>query len=115
MELISKGVEIWIVTSRWRNKNDYENKFERTGRLSFNSDLFEVTDFLEIPRDRILFTNGEEKWKGIKGKEFLFHIDDDWKESELINKKTESRGIPSRGNPSWRDQADKELRNGKKE
>ena len=47
-----------------------------------NDDLFEVTDELGIPRDKIRFTNYDYKWQYLNG--FNVHYDDDPIELELI-------------------------------
>ena len=72
-DLIDRGVEVWVCTSRASNP-----KIKHGGRiLEPNKDLFEITDNLNIPRERILFTEGELKSETLFKHEFLFHVDDD--------------------------------------
>lgn len=67
-ELLLYPVDVWIVTTRLESKD--------------NSDIYELADELGIKN--IHFTNMEWKFEFYKDKDFIFHIDDDSKEIELL-------------------------------
>lgn len=83
--LIEQGHEIWIVTSRLTN--------EKANNLTWNDDLFAVAKYLNIPKNRIHFTCGEDKSKFFQDKDFIWHLDDDSYELSQINKETKTIGI----------------------
>lgn len=68
------GAEVHITTSR----SDV-----LMGKPVNNEDLFEVSDYLGIPRHNITFTKYEDKYKFVK--DFDMHFDDDIEEVFLIN------------------------------
>lgn len=72
-KLIKTGAEVWITTCRMDNKYGFEE---------WNLDLHSIARRLGIPENRIQITNGEDKWKYLKG--FDLHFDDDIVEIELI-------------------------------
>lgn len=101
--LVDKGgFDIWIVTSR-HNDND------KWGFTPDNSDLYKVAAELNIPDDKIHFTNGDDKWGFIKDKDFILHLDDDWIELNLINRHTNTKGISVWGNTTWKQKCKKIL------
>ena len=84
-ELVSEGVEVWIITSRTSVEQCLEeNRGEWfINRISeSNEKLFKVADEVGIKREHIIFCNFIDKIDFIKGKYFLFHLDDD--SDELI-------------------------------
>lgn len=84
-ELIDSGIDVWIVTSRYKDKD--------------NRDLFEVADLIGIGRDNIIFTEWCNKYHFVDG--FVFHLDDDHEELDLINKNTSTLGISCWGSDRW--------------
>ena len=105
IELIKRGFEVWIVTSRFGDDEKYKKFFHTTINVDLtNNDLREVTDSLEIPEERIHFTNMRDKWEFIENKGFTWHLDDDWIENEMINARTKTKGIDIFGNPGWQNQ-----------
>lgn len=94
-DLVRKGYEVWIVTTRHQDHD--------------NTDLIEVAHWCGIKLTSIHFTNGKLKWKYLKDKDFLFHIDDDWKELNYIRDNTDVVQISSFGNPDWKDDCEKVL------
>jgi hypothetical protein len=75
-ELISRGIEVWVVTTRYD-----ENQMHRYAPRGTNiDDLWEVVDRLGIPRWRVRFTCMEWKWKYLKDTQFLWHLDDNYEE-----------------------------------
>jgi hypothetical protein len=82
-ELLSKGIDVWVCTSRAKNP-----KIKHGGIiLEPNKDLYEVTDSLGISRDKIIFTEGKLKVDNLEFREqqFLFHIDDDSVEVDVMS------------------------------
>lgn len=79
--LVQLGFEVWIVTSRMDNKTarDY----------MWNRDLFETAKKVDINLYNIHFCNMEEKYKFFQRNEgFLWHLDNDREELDLINDET---------------------------
>jgi hypothetical protein len=96
-ELITQGIEVWIVTSRWPDTPQHP---------VLNDDLFEVADELDISRERIVFTCYEHKADYfLKHPNFVFHLDDDWIEIKVMEEKCKVKGISVFGNVSWKEQA----------
>lgn len=78
-ELISRGIEVHIVTA-----NSYK----------LSSHVFELTDTLNLEKGNIHFTNGMPKFLFFKkNSNFKFHLDDDPLEVKEINKNTSVKGI----------------------
>jgi len=91
--LLSKGFEIWIVTSRMDN--------ESARNYMWNKDLFEVSDNIGIDRNNINFCNMEDKYHFFNRNEgFLWHLDDDMVELDFINSETKTIGIHVE-QPGW--------------
>ena len=99
--LILKGHDVWICTSR--------TSPEQSKALGWNDDLFLVSDKLGIPRSKIIFTNYEDKSDHLNGKDFVWHLDDDWIELNQINSKTDVVGISVFGNSTWKQKCKKLL------
>ena len=72
-KFIDDGHDIWITTSRL----DAEH-----GEPNWNQDVFAVAEKLNIPVEKIRFTNGANKWLFLN--EFDLHFDDDQVEIELM-------------------------------
>lgn len=102
-ELIERGVEVWVVTSRFGDQELYQKFYKTTTNVDLtNSDLRLITNKLEIPEERIHFTNMRDKWEFIENRGFTWHLDDDWIENEMINARTFTKGIDIFGNPDWK-------------
>jgi len=98
-ELIHRGLEVWIVTSRM------DNKTSRT--YLWNRDLFLVADELGIKPYNIHFCNMEDKYKFFQRTDnFLWHLDDDKEELDGINDETTVVAINSWDNDNWRDECE---------
>lgn len=76
-DLISKGYEAWIVTSRVSD--------DKAPGPGWNNDLWEVCENLGIPEERVVFTTYQSKAEFFSTQTgFLFHLDDDLDELEDI-------------------------------
>jgi hypothetical protein len=81
IDLITKGYEVWIVTSRCSTEATLEilgidnERYQRVDKQ--NQKLFDVAEKVGIPKDRIVFTNHVDKIEYLKGKGFIVHVDDD--------------------------------------
>ena len=85
-ELVEAGHEVWIVTSRISNEQaqlEYSSNYTKDRIYKSNKKLFRVADNVGIKREHIIFCNFIDKIDFIKGKYFLFHLDDD--SDELIS------------------------------
>lgn len=71
LELISKGVDVWVVTSRYDELHKHRYQINPT-----NDDLWEVTDRLNIPRWKVRFTCMEWKAPYLFHTNSVFHLDD---------------------------------------
>jgi len=70
-ELISKGVEVFVVTKRYDELHKHLWADNPT-----NDDLWEVTNRLGIPERNVIFTNVQPKSKVLLGSNVLWHLDD---------------------------------------
>lgn len=94
-DLIGKGYEVWIVTSRFDNLN----------RLAYpdlkpNSDIYKVATELGIPQHRIGFTNQQPKWILLNKGNFSIHVDDDKKELDNLRYYGIVKGVGT-SYPGW--------------
>ena len=102
-ELVRRGVNVWIVTSRYKAGTVYRPKVGPP-----NADLYRIAKKVGIPEDRIIFTEMKPKWKFFKNKGFIFHLDDQFTELDSIGKHTETVPI-NVGNASWMGACEKLL------
>lgn len=108
--LINQGFDIWIVTSRYKNCNDYLGLHQDTEN-NCHQDLYGIVNTLGIPENRIIFTNMKSKWKTLlKMTNVLFHLDDDWKELNEINKYSSTIGISVTGSNNWKKKCNKLIK-----
>lgn len=100
--LIKKDdIEVWICTSRFIDEYSTNQ----------NNDLYEVADDIGINKSNIVFTSRADKYEYFLDKDFIWHLDDDWIETDLINKHTNTNGIRAFGNDNWKDECEKSLTN----
>ena len=103
-ELIERGLEVWIVTSRYdceHHRIAYHTTPEFAAKA--NQDLFEVADKLGITIERIFFTNFIDKWVFFKDNPgFVWHLDDDWVENRGILNNTKTLAVSSWANSAWK-------------
>ena len=110
-ELVSRGIEVWIVTARYDN-DTYMKQFSTTRENAdkANNDLFEIATQVGIPTNQIVFMNQLWKYTFFKDHpEFAWHIDDDWLENSGISRHSKVKGINSWGNSSWKTKCERYL------
>lgn len=78
--LVDNGLEVWITTSRYGNG--------REPYPSWNDDLYLVAERVGIMRENVTFCQMNDKYKVISDSGFLFHVDDDEEELDLIRENT---------------------------
>ena len=89
LELISKGVDVWVVTSRYDELHKHRYKINPT-----NDDLWDVIDKLNIPRWKVRFTCMDWKAPYLFYTKAIFHLDDNEKEfSQMRNIKCKTVGV----------------------
>ena len=72
-----------------------------------NDTLYKVANELGIPKSNIILTEFADKYEIFEGKDFVWHLDDDWIELEMINKNTSTIGISVFGTTNWRKKCNK--------
>lgn len=102
-ELIERGLEVWIVTSRMG--------FGKEPNPTWNDDLFEVAEYVGIKKENIHFCCMANKSEFLKDKGFIFHIDDDNIELSFIKTDTDVKPIYLFGNKYWRNDCEVAISN----
>lgn len=103
-ELLAKGVEVWVVTTRW----DENHKHKYTLNPTID-DLWEVVDKLGIPRHHVRFTCMEWKQKYLDGTNFVWHLDDNEEEYRIVRQNGCNVPIVLVTSHTWRNKCDKLL------
>lgn len=80
--LVNNGLEVWIVTSRFDSETGEKKGWWWTKRQ--NQKLFDVAEKCGIKKENIKFTKMVDKIEFLKGRNFIFHLDDCDVEIELI-------------------------------
>ena len=76
---IATGHDVWIITARQRESN--------------NDAVYTTAERLGIPRSRIKYTNGKDKYPYMVRYDIDIHYDNNPKQVDLINEKTLTRAI----------------------
>ena len=100
-DLLLSGYDVYITTQRQNNK--------LAPSLSWNDDLFEISDSIGIKRKNIIFCNLESKYKIIKDIDFIFHLDDSFTEIKLLKEHTNIKPVCVFGNKYWKYECQKIL------
>ena len=79
-KFIDAGHEVWITTSRLSTEHGRSKGWPWI--ITQNEYLFEIAEKVGISKDKIKFTEGDDKWKSLYN--FDIHFDDDIVEIELI-------------------------------
>jgi hypothetical protein len=107
-DLVSRGLDVHIVTSRHSDKAAKEVGWWWI--LDQNKNLFNVAQECGIDEKNITFTNGRDKIEYLKGKDFKFHLDDDEIELMLIFESDEKCMPLNVGHSDWRDNCETEIK-----
>jgi hypothetical protein len=102
-ELIDRGnIEVWVVTSRVSDET-INNTHQPWLKPNSNDDLWETCERLNIPKERVVFTEHVDKIEYLRGEDFVFHLDDDIYElMEILE--SEDKCIPINvGHYNWRE------------
>ena len=77
-ELVTRGYEVWIVTTRWKDPNKYH--FHVT-----HDDIHKAMVYIGIPEENVHFNDMEYKHTYfINHPDFLFHLDDNPVEKQAM-------------------------------
>jgi len=107
-ELIGRGFEVWIVTSRYQDTTRYG--FDIPKSSIGHKDLYKVANELGIPKEHITFTNFVEKSSFFEyDSNFICHLDDNSSEIALINRNTKVRGVDI-SVPGWKSKCETILK-----
>lgn len=111
-ELLSRPeIEVWVVTSRYNDNEKFQKFFKTTSNVDLsNTDLWYIVNQLNIPKERVHFTNMTDKWHFFKDKDFLWHLDDDFVEIRNILKHTKTKAIDCWYSPSWKFKCERILK-----
>ncbi len=90
-KLIKREYEIHIVTTRYKNTDDYEWRIPNKSYQ--HKDIYLVANKLGILHFNIHFTNMSWKWNYFKKNKFLLHFDDNNEEVANINSLTNTKAI----------------------
>lgn len=104
-ELLSKGIDVWVVTSRFDELHKHRYPHNPT-----NDDLWAVVDEIGIPRWKVRFTCMESKSLYLIYTSVVWHLDDDNVELDDIRYnrcKTIGINVSSGG---WKNKCDRVLR-----
>lgn len=115
-ELIKKGYEVWIVTSRFSDIMNYTSDFLAKYQIDNLEEefyaLFDIASEIGIKEEHIHFTNMEDKYKFFcENTDFLFHLDNDSDEIRDINEFTVVEGVYFSHNSSWKRKCNKIIKN----
>ena len=100
-ELVDRGIEVWIVTSRTCDEDILERNWHWS--KDQNKILFTIAEECGISKDNIVFTDHVDKINFLKGKGFLFHLDDDVDELMEILKSGDSCAPLNVDHMSWKE------------
>lgn len=106
-ELIKRGFEVWIVTSRFDDDPSKFTEYHPSWMKSLkypgiNDDLRKVAKDLNIPNERIIYTNMALKVDFVGDMDFEFHLDDDVVEVLAFNEKGNILGILQDWTTEWK-------------
>jgi hydroxymethylpyrimidine pyrophosphatase-like HAD family hydrolase len=75
---LEAGNDVWIITAR---------------DISDSRPVLKIADTLGIPHSKVVFTNGEDKWKYMIRYRIAKHYDNNAEQIKKINKHTNTKGI----------------------
>lgn len=83
--LVKAGADVWVVTARHDDKVMSVGKV--IGHQGHNMDLRRVIEKVGIPHEKVIYTNGDWKYKVYFDRQFELHFDDMFNEVENINRR----------------------------
>lgn len=108
-ELVLEGNEVFIVTARISDSEAIKSNWHWIPRQ--NQQLYSIADECGVPRENIIFTAYSDKIDYLKEKNFIFHIDDDFEEINLIEESNDQcKGIFTY-DPEWKQKCLELLKN----
>lgn len=107
-ELIKRGIEVHIVTTRFGDNREYQKFFNTYINVDLtNTDLWEVAESIGIPENQVHLTNMMSKWNFFdQYDDFIWHLDDNKPEITDINEYTPVKGINYYSNMLWKQECD---------
>ena len=106
---------MWIVTARYDSVDKYTQEFKDRYRIfdieSEHNHLFNIADQCGISRDHIKFMNMSYKSEFFEqNDEFLWHLDDDMTECNIINQFSKTVAISCANGSNWRHKCEKLIK-----
>jgi hypothetical protein len=118
-ELIRRGVEVWIVTTRYdcNHKHKWTSMFPgrewaemyESNDSDPNYHVWGVAEWLGIPRHHVRFTCMEWKYTYLTGTKFAWHLDDNIEEIERAMHHECSVPIINVNLKNWQDECEKRI------
>lgn len=99
--LVESGHDVWIVTSRIATEPALAKGWHWIERQ--NQELYDVAKQVGIKKENIIFTEFVDKIEFLKGKKFIFHIDDDVDELMAILNSKDSCKTVNVGHFEWKE------------
>ena len=100
-ELVERGFEVWIVTTRYEDVSKYS--FYTTHDI-----LYEAVKYIGMKKKHIHFNNMEYKHTFFKNTDFTFHLDDNPTEKVLMLQETNTPCVLY-SYPQWKDKCENLL------
>ena len=100
-DLVNRGFHVWIVTSRCDTESALAKGWHWIKRQ--NQELYDVATECGIKKENIIFTEFVDKIEFLKDKNFLFHLDDDSEEIDLIQESGDVCKGVNVENSDWRE------------
>lgn len=112
--LIEKGVNVFVITTRYDFLHSHLYDEDIKGIVNnledLNLDLWNIVDDLNIPRNRVFFTNMQNKSKFIKDTKLIWHLDNNIYELyEMKKDRCKTIGISTHSS-SWRNKCERILK-----
>jgi len=108
-ELVSQGNEVFIVTARISDSEAIKCNWPWIIRQ--NQELYSIADECGVLRENIVFTAYSDKIDYLKDKDFIFHIDDDLDEINLIEESNDQCKGVFTYDPDWKQKCLELLKN----
>jgi len=115
--LIKRGIEVWIVTTRYDSNHDHKWKITFPGRewaeiySNHNGDpnfhVWGVAEKLCIPKHHVRFTCMQWKYTYLNGTQFVWHLDDNAEEIMYADENGCNVPIINVESHNWTDKCDR--------